>query len=163
MRWFFWSSVSDCSNPRLCCLLLFILPSPSIIPNPRHSHHTGSSSHMGVPCLSPSISDCHARSFAHLGVARLHPSIPITHPEFPSPPIAVLIHAHLPNAPPPPFSFLRVCQGVPKLFFRRLLAPPRLPPPPPFRRTMSPFHTPQIRDVVTSTAPRLPAVSLCKS
>ena len=56
---------------------------------------------MGVSCLHPSISDCHMRSFAHLGVARLLPSILITHPDFLYLPIAVLLYAHLPTAPPP--------------------------------------------------------------
>ena len=132
MRWFFQASVSDCFNPRLCRLLLCILPSPSRFPNPRHSHHTGSSAHLGVPCLCPIISDCHTRSFAHLVVAHIHPSIPITHPDFLSLLVAVLLHAHLPTATPPPSSFPWVFQGGPKLFFCRLLAPPHLPPPPPY-------------------------------
>ena len=110
MRWFFQASVSDCSNPRLCRLLLCMLPSPSRFPNPRHSHHTGSSNHLGVPCIRPRISDCHSRSFAHLGVPCLCPSIPITHPDLLSLTVAVLLHVHLPTAPPPPFSFPRVCQ-----------------------------------------------------
>ena len=131
MRWFFQASVSSCSDPRLCRLLLFILPSPSRFTNPRHSHHIGSSAYLGVPYIRPNISDCHMRSFTHLGVARLCPSIPITNPDFLSLPVAVLLHAHLPTAPPTPFSFPRVLQGGPKLFFRRLLAPPHLPPPPP--------------------------------
>ena len=126
MRWFFQASVSDCLNPRLCRLLLFILPGLSIFPNPRHSHNTGSSAHLGVPCLCPIISDCHTRSFTHLVVAHIHPSIPITHPDFLSLPVAVLLHVHLPTAPSPPFSFPRVFQGEPKLFLRRLLAPPHL-------------------------------------
>ena len=130
MRWFFHASVSDCSNPRLCRLLLCIIPSPPRFPNPL-SHHTGSSAHLGFPCLRPIISDCHTRSFAHLGVSRLRPSIPITHPDFLSLPVAVLLHAHLPTTPPPPFSFPRVFQGGPKLSFRRLLVPPYLPPLPP--------------------------------
>ena len=132
MRWFFQASVSDCSDPKLCRLLLCILPSPSIFLNPCHIHHTFSSAHLGVPCLRPSISDCHTRSFAHLGVARLRPSIPITYPEFLSLTVAVLLHAHISTYPPFPFSFRRVFQGVPKLFFRRLLAPPYLPPSPPY-------------------------------
>ena len=128
----FQASVSDCLNPRLCRLLLCLLPSPSSFPNPRNSHHTGSYSHLGVPCLRPSISDCHTSSFAHLGVARLRPSILIAHPDFLSLPVAVLLHAHIPTAPLPPFRSAQVFQGGPKLFFRRLLAPPHLPPPPPF-------------------------------
>ena len=131
MRWFFQASVSDCSNPILCRLLLCILPSPSRFPNPRHSHHTGSSAHLGVPCLRPSISDCHTSSFAHLGVACICPSIPITHPDFLSLLVAVLLHAHLSTTPPPYFSFLLVFQGCSKLFFRCTLAPPHLPPPSP--------------------------------
>ena len=111
MRWFFQASISDCSNPRLCCLLLCIIPSPSRFPNPRHSHHTGSYTHLGVPCLRTSISDCHTRSFAHLGVACLRPSILITHPDLLYLPVAVLLHAHLPTFPPPPFSFTWVFQG----------------------------------------------------
>ena len=126
MRWFFQASVSDCLNPRLCCLLLYILPIPSSLPNPRHIHHPGLSYHLGVPCLRPSISDCHRRSFAHLGVALLHPSMPITHPDFLSLPVAVLIHAHLLTTPPPPFSFPRFFQGGPKLFFCWLLSPQQL-------------------------------------
>ena len=116
MRWFFQASVSYCSNPRLCHLLLCILSIPSSCPNPRHSHHTGSSAHLGIPCLHPSISDCHTRSFSHLGVTRLRPSIPITHPDFLSLPVAFLLHAYLPTAPTPPFSFPRVFQGGPKFF-----------------------------------------------
>ena len=132
MRSFFQASVSDCSNPRLCLLLLFILSSTSGFPNPSHSHHIGSSADLGVPCLRLSISDCHMRSFSHLGVTRLSPSIPITHPDFLSLLVAALLHAHLPTAPPPPtFGFPLVFQGGLKLFFRRLLAPPHLPPPPP--------------------------------
>ena len=129
--WFFQASFSYCSNLRLCRLFLFILPSPSIFLNPLHRHHTGSSARLGVPCLRPSISDCHTRSFSHLGVTRLRPSIPITHPYFFSLPVAVLLYAHIPTSPPPPFSFPRDFQGGPKLFFRRLLAPPNLPNLPP--------------------------------
>ena len=131
MRWFFQASVRDCSNPRLCRLLLCIFPSPSRFPNPRHRQHKGSSAHLGIPCLRPSIYDCHTRSFAHLGVARLRPNIPITHPYFLSLTVAVLLHDHIPTSPPPPFSFMQFCQGHPKFLFRRLLAPPRLPLPPP--------------------------------
>ena len=81
MRWFVQASSSDCSNPRLCRLLLCILDSPSGFPNPHHSHHTGSSAHLGVPCIRTSIFNCHKRSFSHLGVDRLRPSIPIIHPD----------------------------------------------------------------------------------
>ena len=116
MRWFFQASVSDCSNPRLCRLLLCILPSPSRFPNPRHIHHTGSSTHLCVPCLRSSISDCHTRAFIHMGVSRILTSIPISHPDFLSLPVAVLLHANLPTAPPPPFSFPQICQGGPKFF-----------------------------------------------
>ena len=131
MRCFIQASVSDCSNPRLCRLLLCILPSPSRFPNPLHSHHTGSSAHLGVPCLRPIISNCHMRSFSNLSVACIRPIILITHPDLLSLPVAVLLHAHLPTAPPPPFSFPRVFHGGPKLFFRCLLVPPYLSPPPP--------------------------------
>ena len=131
MRWFFQASVNDCLNTRLCHFFLCILPILSIFPYPRHSHHTNSSAHLGFPCLRPRISDCCTRSFAHLGVARLHPSIPITHPYFLFLLAAVILHAYLPTDPPPPFSFPRFLQGVPKLFFCRLLAPPHPPPPPP--------------------------------
>ena len=127
----FQASVSDCSNPRLCHLLLCILPIPSRFPNPRHSHHTGSSAHLGIPCLHPRIYYCHTRSFDHLGLACLRPSIPITHPDFLSLPVAVLLHAHIPTTTPTPFSSLQVFQGGPKLFSRRLLVPPQLPSPPP--------------------------------
>ena len=64
----FQASVSDCSKSRLYSLLLYMFPIPSSFPNTCHSHHTGSSAHLGVPCLRPSISDFHTRSFAHLGV-----------------------------------------------------------------------------------------------
>ena len=131
MRWFFQASVSDCSNPRLCSLLLCILPSPYSFSNPRQIHHTGSSSHLGVPCIRPSISDFHTRSFSHLGGACLRPSILITHPEFLSLPVAILLHSHIPTAPPTPFSSPQVFQGGPKLFLCHLLAPPHLPPLPP--------------------------------
>ena len=117
MRWFFQASVCDCLDLILCLLLLFILPSPSSFHNPRHSHNIGSSAQLGFPCLCPSISDCHIRSFSHLGVARLRPSIPITHPDFLSLPVAVLLHSCLPTAPPPHFSFPCVFQGGLKSFF----------------------------------------------
>ena len=131
MRWFLQSSVSDCLNSRLCCLLLCILPSLSGFTNPCHSYHTGSSAHLSVPCLCSRNSDFHTRSFNHLGVACLCTSTPITHPDFLSLPVAVLLHVHIPTAPPPTFSFLQVFQGDPKLFYHRLLVPPHLPPPPP--------------------------------
>ena len=129
--WFFQASASDCSNPRLCFLLLFIIPIPSRFPNPCHSHHTGSSAHLGVPCLRPSICDCRTWSFAHLCATRIRPSIPIAHSNFLYLPVAFLLHAHIITAPTPPYSFPRVCQGGPKFNFRCLLAPTRLPPPPP--------------------------------
>ena len=116
IRWFFQASVSDCLNPRLCRFLLCILPSPSRFPNPRHSHLTGSSAHLGVSFLRPRISDCHMRSFPDLDVAHLRPSIPIAHPDFLSLTVAVLLHVHLPTDPIPPFSFLE---------------PPHIPPLPP--------------------------------
>ena len=131
MIWFFQASFSDCSNPRLCCLLLCILPSPYIFPNPHHSQQIGSSAHLGVRYLYPIISDCHTRSLSHLGVAHLRPKIPITHSDFLSFLVAVLLHAHIPNAPLPPFRFPRVFQGVPKLFSCRIQAQPHLPTLPP--------------------------------
>ena len=131
MRWSLQDSVSDCLNPRLCRLILCILHNPSRFPNPRHSHHTGSSAHLGSACLRPSISNCHTSSLTHLGVTRLRPSIPITHQDFLSLLVAVLIYSPLPTAPPPPFSFPRVFQGVPKFFFYCLLATPHIPPQPP--------------------------------
>ena len=161
MRWFFQVSVSDCSNPRLCRLFLYILPSPSRFPNPLHIHHTGSSTHLDVPCLRPSISDCHTRSFIHQGVARLHPSIPIAHPYFFSLPVVVLLHVHLPPDPPPPFSFPRVFQGGPKFF----MLPLGTTIPSSYSHLLymlSPLHIPQIRDVAPTAAPRLPSVALCK-
>ena len=85
MRWFFQASVSDCSNPRLCRLLLCIFPCPSCYSNPPNSYRKGLSAHLGVPHLRPSISVCHTRSFAHLGVSRLRPSMPTTHPVLPLP------------------------------------------------------------------------------
>ena len=135
----FQDSISDCSNHRICHLLLCIFPILSRFPNPRHCHHIGSSADLGVPCLRLSISDCHMRSFSHLGVTYLSPSIPITHPDFLSLPVAVLLYDHLPTTPPPPsFRFPRVFQGGPKLFFCRLLAPTC-----PLLRILSPLHTPQ--------------------
>ena len=125
------ASVSDCSNPSLCHFLLCIFPSTSRFSNPRHSHSTGSSAQLGVPCIRPIIYDYHMRSFADLDVAHLSPGIPISHPDFFSLPVAVLLHVHLPTSSHPPFSFPRVFQGGPELFFRRLLAPPHLPPLPP--------------------------------
>ena len=131
MRWFLQASVSNFSDPRLYHLLLHILPSPSRFPNPHHIHYTGSSAHLGVPCILPGISKFHTRSFSHLGIARLRTSILITHPDFLSLLVAVLLHAHLPTAPHPTFSFPQVLQGALKLFLRRLLAPPHLTPPTP--------------------------------
>ena len=129
MRWFLQASASDCLNPRLYCLLLCIFPIPSRFPNTRHSHHTGSSAHLGFPCLRPSISDCHTRSFSHLGVARLRPIIMITHPDFLSHPVEFLLHSHIPTAHPPPLGSRESSRVARSCFFRRLLAPPCLPPP----------------------------------
>ena len=61
----FQASVSDWSTPRLCRLLLCILPCPSCYYNPCHSYQTSSSSHLGVPRLWPRVSMCHTSSFAH--------------------------------------------------------------------------------------------------
>ena len=116
IRSFFQASVSDCLNRSLCCFLLCLFPSPSRFPISRHIHLTGSSSHLGVPCLRPRISDCHMRSLADLDVAHLRPSILISHPDFLSLPVAVLLHVHIPTSSHPPFSFPRVFQGGPELF-----------------------------------------------
>ena len=85
MRWFFQASVSDCSIPRLCRLLLCTLPRLTQYSNHHCSYHTSSSAHLGVPCLRPSISLCHTRSFAHLGVYCLRPRIMNTQPALPLP------------------------------------------------------------------------------
>ena len=69
----FQASESYCLNPRFYHLLLCIFPSPYCFPNPRHSHHTGSSFHLGVLCLCPSIFVVHTRSFSHMGVSCLRP------------------------------------------------------------------------------------------
>ena len=124
----FQASGSNCSKSIICLLLLCILSSPSSFLNPCHNHHTGSLAHLGVPCHCPRISDCHTMPFAHLGIASLCPSILITHPDFLSLMVAFLLHAHLPTAPPNPFSSPQVFQGGPKLFLCHLLAPPHLPP-----------------------------------
>ena len=81
----FQSSVSDFSIPRLCFLLLFILPCPSYYSNPLHRYYTSSSAHTGVPRLQPRISVYHTRAFAHLVVSRLRPRMPTTHPVLPLP------------------------------------------------------------------------------
>ena len=128
MRWFLQASVSNFSDPRLYHLLLHILPSPSRFPNPHHIHYTGSSAHLGVPCILPGISKFHTRSFSHLGIARLRTSILITHPDFLSLLVAVLLHAHIPTDPHPTLSLPRVYEGRPKLFLFSLLEPPRLSP-----------------------------------
>ena len=117
MRLFSQASFIECSNPRLCRLLLCIIPIPSSFPNPHHSHHIGSSAYLGSPCLRPSNSVCHMRSFAHLGVALIRTIIPTTHPYFLSLPVAVLIHFHLPTAPPPPFIFPRESTRVARSCF----------------------------------------------
>ena len=139
MRWFFQASVSDCSNPRLCRLLLCILHRPSRFHNTRHIHHTGSSTHLGVPCLRPSIYDCHTRSFDHLGVPRLRSIIPITQPDLLSLLVAVLIHAHITTDNPPPFRFPRVCQGG-RFFFLSPLGATTTPFSAPLLRTPSPYN-----------------------
>ena len=127
MRLFFQASVSDCSNPRLCLLLLCIIPIPSSFPNSCHSLHTGSSAHLRFPCRRLIISYCRTGSFVHLGATHICPRIIITHPDFLSLPVVVLLYAHFPTAPTPSFSFPQVFQGGLKLFFCRLLAPPHLP------------------------------------
>ena len=75
----FQASVSDCSVPRLCCLLLFILPYPSCYSNARHIYHMSSSPYLGFPGLRPTISVCHTRSFSYLGVSRHCPIMPTTY------------------------------------------------------------------------------------
>ena len=162
MRCFFQASVSNFSNPRLWRLLLCILPSPSSLPNPHHIHHTASSTHLGVPCLRPIISNYHTGSFSHLGVAHLRPIIPINHPDSISIPVAVLLHTHLPTSPLPTFSLLKVFQGGPN-FFLLPLGATTLSSSDPLLHTLSPLHIPQIRDLVPPTAPRLHPVALCKS
>ena len=79
----FQDSVSNCSIPRICHLLLCNFPCPSWYSNLRHRYHTSSSAHLGVPCLRPSIYIYHRRSFSHLGVFRLCTSIPTTQPVLP--------------------------------------------------------------------------------
>ena len=159
---FFRALVSDCSNPILCCSLLCILHSPYRFPNPHYIHQTGSSAHLGVPCLCPIISDFHTWSFSHLGFARLCLSISFTHTEFLSLLVAFLLQSHLLTSYPPPFSFLRVFQGGPNCFSSPLGATTPSSSAPLFC-TLSPLHTPQIRDVTPPTAPGLPAVALYKS
>ena len=84
----FQASVINFLIPRLCFLLLCILPFPSWYSNNRHSYHTSSSTHLGVPCLRPSIFVCHTRSFTHLGVYRLRPSMSTTHHVLPLPSVS---------------------------------------------------------------------------
>ena len=79
----FQASVSYCSIPRLCRLLLCTLPCPSWYSNPRHSYHTSSSTHLVVPRLRPSVSFFHRRPFSHLVVSRLRSIMPTTHPVLP--------------------------------------------------------------------------------
>ena len=156
MRWLFQASVSECSKPRLCRLLLCILPSPYRFLNTCHSHHTGSSSHLGIPCLPPSISECHKRSSAHLGVACLRPRLPLTfgcgptrcpstHRSSSSFQITVSLLGWTEVVFPSPLGATTPSSSAPSL------------------HTLSTLHIPQIRDVSLPTAPRLPAVSLCKS
>ena len=157
----FQASVSDCSNPRLCSLFLCIFPLPYCYSNPRRSYHTSSSSHMGVPCLQNIISICHTRLFVYLGFSRLCPSMPTTQPVLPlpsgsgsycvpiSPPILLL---------PPLSSYesTRVTQSffdVASWFHHASLMTPHI-------CTLSPLHTPKIRDVALPTAPRLQSTSI---
>ena len=81
----FQDSVSDCLNPRLCCLLLCIFRCPYYYSNPRRSYHTSSSAQLRVPCLRRSISVCHTSLFPHLGVSCFCPSMLTTHLVLPLP------------------------------------------------------------------------------
>ena len=162
MRWFFRASVSDCSNPRLCRLLLFIPPIPSRFLNPRHSHHTYSSSHLGVPCLRTRISNCHTSSSDPLVVACLRLSIPITHTYFLSLPVAFLLHAHISTAPLPPFRFTLVFQRSPEVVFPSPLGAATPSSSAPLLHTLSPLQVPLLSDEAPPTAPWLPAITLCK-
>ena len=125
------ASFSDCSIPRLCRLLLCILIFPYFCSNPCQRYHTSSSAHLGVPCLRPSIYVYHKRSFSNMVVSCHCYSMPTTHPILPLPysscsycmpisPLILLLH-------------LASCEAtrVSRIFFCRLLAPPRLHPAPP--------------------------------
>ena len=111
-------SVAYCSVPIPC------LPWYS---SPRLIHRTGSSAHLGIARLCPSISGHRTRSSTHLGVARLRPSItdfllwcPRCYPQS-------LLRVPLTPSPPPSFPWYFI-QVFPKLCFRRLLVPPCAPP-----------------------------------
>ena len=156
----FQASVSDCSILRLCCLLLCTLPRPPGYSILHHSYYNSSSSHLGVPCLRPSISTCHTSSFAHLGVSRLRLSIPTSQPALPipsgsycvtfSPPLLILLSSHKISA-----RVIRSCFSVASWHQQASL----LTPPPPIR-TLSPLYTLQIVYIVPPTVPWLPTVSL---
>ena len=105
-----------------------------------------------------SVAYCYVSSLALLAIlipaiatTQVHPptwASLVSVPEFrlPTPsslslPVPVLLRAHLPTNTPPPCSFPRVCKGGPELFFRCLLAPPRLPPSPPTSHPVSLAHT----------------------
>ena len=62
-----------------------ILPRHPCYSSTCRSYHTGSSTHLGVPHLRPSISSYHTRSFSHLYVSCLRPIIPTDHPATPPP------------------------------------------------------------------------------
>ena len=74
---------------------------------------------------SPSTTRGHSPTWASLVSV---PSFRIPTPSSPPFRFQFLLHDHIPNNPPPPFSFTRVFQGDPSLFFCRLLVSPRLPP-----------------------------------
>ena len=139
MRWFFRASVSDCSILRLCRLLLCTLPCPSCYSNLHHSYHTSSSASWAS---SPSATQGHSLTLASLV------SVPAC--GLPNPPsfLRFLLCDILPTAPPPSLMPL----GATK--------PPSCSIP---LRTLFSLRTPQIKEVVPPTEPRLPAVSLCKS
>ena len=157
----FQASVSDWSIHILCCLLLCILPCPSCYYNPSHSYHTSSSAHLGVTHLQPRIYVCRTRSFNHLGVSRLRPSMPTNHPVLPLPygfgSYCVRISSPILLPPLSSHESTRVSQS----FFLSPLGSNMPPSYVPILRTLYPLNTPQIRDVVPPTAPRLPAVSTC--
>ena len=163
MTSFYQDSVSDCSNPRHCILLLCIHSRPSIFPNPSHINCTDSSSHMSVPCLCTIISNFNTRSFIHLGVAHLCPRIPITHPDFFSLPFCGRTTCRYPHCSFSPFNIPASMPGWPEVFFQSSLDATTPSSFTTLIRTLCPLYIPRIRDVAPPTAPQLPAVALCKS
>ena len=159
----FQASFSALSKPILRRLLLCIFPSHSSFHHPRHSHHTGLSDHMGVPCLRPIISNYHTMSFSLMGISCFHPSIPATHPDFLPIPVVVLLYAHVPTNPPPPFSFPANLIGLHEVVFLSPLGATMTFFFAPLLQNLSPLHIPQIRDIAPPSAPRLSIVALCRS